>query len=355
MLSALSTPVDNALIARLRAAEQHGASPGRLAALLSLVADAMALCEARLPEILSGSGPADVRAAALHLLAAGGKRVRPLLLSLSARACRPDVVPRVPQLAALMAAAELTHTATLLHDDVIDVSPVRRGLPTARMRWGNAVSVLAGDFVLTRALEEVERAAVPGAMPALLSTIQSMIAGEALQLSLRGRVDVQISDYEQVVDGKTAALFSFCGRAGALAVGDTESGALLSDYAGHLGRAFQIVDDVLDIDGDPSAIGKAVLSDLREGKLTLPVLMALEARPDLREPLRSASLAEDGLPETVVMRLREALVQSDSTRRARAVAATEAEEGTALLHQLPPSPFRDALWLVADELVRRNR
>ncbi|MFO0576772.1 MAG: polyprenyl synthetase family protein [Polyangia bacterium] len=355
MLSALSSPVDNAIIARLRAAEQHGPGPGRLAALLGLVADAMALCEARLPDILGSGGPADVRAAALHLLSAGGKRVRPLLLALSARACRPESPPRLPPLAALMAAAELTHTATLLHDDVIDVSAVRRGLPTARMRWGNAVSVLAGDYVLTRALEEVEQAAVPGAMPALLSTIRAMIAGEALQLSLRGRADVQIRDYEQVVDGKTAALFAFCGRAGALAVGTAEHGAVLADYAGHLGRAFQIVDDVLDIDGDPEAIGKSVLSDVHEGKLTLPVLMALEARPSLREPLRGAALRDDGMPEPLLNRLRDALADSDAPRRARAVAAAEAEEGCALLHRLPSSPYRDALWLVADELVQRNR
>ena len=149
--------------------------------------------------MLRSSGPADARAAALHLLSAGGKRIRPLLLALSARASQPAGAPKleIAPLAALMVAAELTHAATLLHDDVLDVSEVRRGQETARMRWGNSVSVLAGDFVLIRALEEVQRSGIAGAMPALLSTIHAMIAGEALQLSLRGRGDVRISDYKK--------------------------------------------------------------------------------------------------------------------------------------------------------------
>ena len=354
---------------RLATAEKHGHQAGRLLSLYSLVREALALCETRLPEVLGSAGPADARAAALHLLSAGGKRIRPLLLALSARACQPAGAVKLAAapLAALMVAAELTHAATLLHDDVLDVSEVRRGQETARMRWGNSVSVLAGDFVLIRALEEVQRSGIPGAMPALLSTIHAMIAGEALQLSLRGRGDVRISDYHEVVAGKTAALFAFCGRAGALCAGAAAgAGAepttavyadVLANYARHLGQAFQIVDDVLDIDGDPAELGKAVLSDLREGKLTLPVLLALESRPELRERIQLAqlSLEDDSLPEPTVALLRSALKASDATRRARQQAATEAESGCAGLDALPPGAYRDALWQVADELVQRNR
>jgi octaprenyl-diphosphate synthase len=235
------------------------------------------------------------------------------------------------------------------------------------MRWGNSVSVLAGDFVLIRALEEVLRSGIPGAMPALLETIHSMIAGEALQLSLRGRGDACISDYVEVVEGKTAALFAFCGRAGALCAGAaagpgaaaaTASQAdVLAGYARHLGQAFQIVDDVLDIDGDPAELGKAVLSDLREGKLTLPVLLALEAKPELRERIQLSVLgpSDDSLPEPTVALLRAALADSDATRRARHQAAREAELGCTRLAALPAGPYRDALWHVADELVQRNR
>jgi octaprenyl-diphosphate synthase len=224
------------------------------------------------------------------------------------------------------------------------------------------VSVLAGDFVLTRALEEVERAQVPGAMRALLGTIHSMIAGEALQLSLRGRGDVRIRDYQEVVDGKTAALFAFCGRAGALCAATLTPAAVahadvLADYARHLGQAFQIVDDVLDIDGDPAQLGKAVMSDLREGKLTLPVLLALESRPELRErvQLPSLAVADDSLPDHTVALLRRALADSDATRRARQHAAREAELGCTRLLALPTGPYRDALWLIANELVQRHR
>ena len=355
------TPVsaaDNRLYQRLEAAEKHGHQAGRLLSLYSLVNEALVLCEARLPEVLSAAGPVDARAAALHLMAAGGKRIRPLLLALSARACQPAGATALSPgpLAALMVAAELTHAATLLHDDVLDVSEVRRGQETARMRWGNSVSVLAGDFVLIRALEEVQRSAIPGAMPALLSTIHAMIAGEALQLSLRGRGDVTISDYQEVVAGKTAALFAFCGRAGALCAGAAAGpeGApatplyaeVLADYARHLGQAFQIVDDVLDIDGEPAELGKAVLSDLREGKLTLPILLALESRPELREHIQHAqlSLDDDSLPEPTVALLRSALHHSEATRQARQQAAAEAEQGCAGLDALPPGPYRDALW-----------
>ena len=362
-------PADALLVGRLEAAERLGHQPGRLAVLYSLASEALARCEARLPEVLQKGGPADARAAAEHLLAGGGKRIRPLLLALSARACQPaEAPPLLPgPLCALMVAAELVHTATLLHDDVLDVSEVRRGRETARMRWGNSVSVLAGDFVLSRALEEVVGADIPGGMPAILQTIHSMIAGEALQLSLRGRGDVRISDYLEVVEGKTAALFAFCGRAGALCAGAvappearaaTEAHAeVLADYARHLGQAFQIVDDVLDIDGDPAQLGKSVLSDLREGKLTLPVLLALDARPALREQIQLSpqSLTDDSLPEPTVALLRSALGDSDATRRARQHAAAEAERGCARLSALPAGPYRDALWHVADELVQRNR
>ena len=358
---ALQPPSDTPVLATLEAAEQHGLQPGRIASLYEICRAALELCETRLPALVAdGTGPEDVVAAARHLVSAGGKRIRPMLLVLSARACQAagSDAPELPSdaMLSLMVAAELTHTATLLHDDVLDNSEVRRGQETARMRWGNAVSVLAGDFVLTRALEEVLRADVPGAMPAILETIRAMIAGEALQLSLRGRGDVRIPDYERVVDGKTGALFAFCGRAGALCAGTPQHAALLATYARHLGRAFQIVDDVLDIDGDAAALGKTVLQDLREGKLTLPVLLALDARPELRDKVTLPCQShDDALPDHTVALLRRALVDSDATRRARRHAAAEAELGRAALATLPPGRYRDALWHIGSEVVDRSR
>lgn len=233
------------------------------------------------------------------------------------------------------------------------------------MRWGNSVSVLAGDFLLTRALEEVSRSGLPAALPALIGTIRRMIEGEALQLSLRGSSAASLTTYREIVDGKTASLFAFCGRVGALAALAHNGAALpktpdegpagaLAAYARHLGFAFQIVDDVLDIEGEAQSLGKAVLTDLREGKLTLPVILALDARPELR-PLLELPAQDDTLPDHTLALLGRALAESDATRRARAVASKEAEEGCAALRQLPEGPCRDALWQVAHEVVVRNR
>lgn len=342
-------------LTRLRLAEERGHMSGRLASLYGLVGDSLAACEALFPVLCEG-GPADVRAAAMHLLSAGGKRVRPLLLALSARACQAPGAAALDrdQLVSLMAAAELTHAATLLHDDVLDNSEMRRGQDAARVRWGNSVSVLAGDFLLTRALEEIEQSGLPGAMPALLGTIRKMIEGEALQLSLRGRSDAGLDTYYEVVEGKTASLFAFCGLAGALSAGARELTGALSGYARHLGYTFQIIDDVLDIDGEERALGKSVMADLREGKLTLPVLLALDARPELR-PLLVRDPEDDTLPDHTVMLLRKALHESEATRRAREVAAAQAEKGCAALSQVPEGPCREALWQVAWEMVQRHR
>ncbi len=346
---------DAPTLTRLRLAEERGHMSGRLFALYGLVGDALSACESAFPALLEG-GPADVRAAATHLLSAGGKRVRPLLLALSARASQPVNHKALDQeqLVSLMAAAELTHAATLLHDDVLDNAEMRRGQEAARVRWGNSVSVLAGDFLLTRALEEIERTAVPGAMPALLSTIRKMIEGEALQLSLRGRSDAGLDTYYEVIEGKTASLFAFCGQAGALCAGKRELCGALAGYARHLGYTFQIIDDVLDIDGEERALGKSVMTDLREGKLTLPVLLALEARPELR-PLLDRDPDDEALPDHTVLLLRRALVESEATRRAREVAAAEAEKGCASLRGVPEGPCRDALWQVAREMVQRHK
>ncbi len=352
----MQSETDAPTLTRLRLAEERGHMSGRLFGLYGLVGDSLAACESRFPALCEG-GPRDVRDAALHLLSAGGKRVRPLLLALSARAALPASSTLDPEkLVSLMAAAELTHAATLLHDDVLDNSDVRRGREAARVRWGNSVSVLAGDFLLIRALEEIEHARLPGALPALLDTIRKMIEGEALQLSLRGRSDAQLATYYEVVEGKTASLFAFCGLAGALCAGARHLGGALSGYARHLGYTFQIIDDVLDIDGEERALGKSVMADLREGKLTLPVLLALDARPELRPLLdRQREPEDDTLPDHTVMLLRKALSESEATRRAREVAAAEAEKGCAALEAVPPGPCRDALWQIAWEMVQRHQ
>src|SRR6185312_11210531 len=161
--------------------------------------------------------------------------------------------------------------------------------PAARVLWGNAASVLGGDFLLVRALELTCASGIAGALDELLATIARMIDGEALQLAHRGRADLDTAGYHAVVDGKTASLFAWCGRAGArLASAPCDHVEALGAYGLHLGRAFQIVDDVLDVEGDPHALGKSVLCDLREGKLTLPILYALDGDEALRSRLQAA-------------------------------------------------------------------
>jgi octaprenyl-diphosphate synthase len=329
----------------------------RLGALKLLVGDLMVEVEAALPDVAAG-GPGAAGHAARHLIGAGGKRVRPLLVVLAARAAggaaaagasgRPHssdatAVSRLAQ------AAELVHAATLLHDDVLDDGVQRRGLPAARVLWGNAASVLGGDFLLVRALELTASTKVPGALDELLQAIARMIDGEALQLQHRGRSDLDARSYLDVVDGKTASLFAWCGRAGARLANATHSLDALGAYGLHLGRAFQMVDDVLDVEGDPRALGKSVMADLREGKLTLPVLIALEREPALRASL-NACVASDGDEAAGVA---EIVARTGAAHAARAAAQRETARAVAALEPVPASPFKEALGLIAHELCAR--
>jgi octaprenyl-diphosphate synthase len=305
--------------------------------------------------------------AARHLVGAGGKRVRPLLVILAARAAATQSVHVVADhkighepnthetgetraaLTRLAQAAELVHAATLLHDDVLDDGRTRRGLPAARVLWGNAASVLGGDFLLIRALELTAASNIDGTLAELLGAIGSMIDGEALQLQHRGKSDLDPAGYLSVVDGKTASLFAWCGRAGARLAGAGHLADALGAYGLHLGRAFQIVDDVLDVEGDPCALGKSVLSDLREGKLTLPVLYALEHEPELRARLAHCLAAD--LDEAA--EVAEAIARTGAAQRARTTAQRETAAAIESLSALPRSIWADALRHIAHELCAR--
>jgi octaprenyl-diphosphate synthase len=355
---------------RLSEAAGRGPEPevtqARLGALKLLVGDIIADVEAALPS-LAGDGPGLAGHAARHLVGAGGKRVRPLLVILAARAAAAadsgvhvvtahetatpahETGETRAALTRLAQAAELVHAATLLHDDVLDDGRTRRGLPAARVLWGNAASVLGGDFLLIRALELTAASNIEGTLGELLGAIGSMIDGEALQLQHRGKSDLDPAGYLSVVDGKTASLFAWCGRAGARLAGAGQLAEALGAYGLHLGRAFQIVDDVLDVEGDPCALGKSVLSDLREGKLTLPVLYALEHEPELRVRLAHCLAAD--LDEAA--EVAEAIGRTGAAQRARATAQRETAAAIEALAPLPRSIWADALRHIAHELCAR--
>ena len=233
-------------------------------------------------ETLGAQAPSPAREAIQHLMGAGGKRLRPLLTLLAARASGGESRHAVP----CAVAAELVHNATLLHDDVVDDGTTRRGLPAPRVLWGNTVSVLAGDLLLVAALQQVDEA--PGQVRTeLVATMGQMVEGEVIQLAHRGQLDLDRAAYEQIIHHKTASLFRWCARAGALVAGaePTVTDAL-GRFGHHVGMAFQLRDDVLDLTGDPARTGKGLAADLAEGKLTLPVIVALEHEPSLASILR---------------------------------------------------------------------
>lgn len=346
----LATTTDRLAEAARRGPDAE-ATQARLGALKLLVGDLIDDVENALPALADG-GPGVAGRAARHLVGAGGKRVRPLLVILAARAAgvAADCDTSRAALTKLAQAAELVHAATLLHDDVLDDGRTRRGLPAARVLWGNAASVLGGDFLLIRALELTQASNVAGALGDLLQSIARMIDGEALQLAHRGRSDLDAAGYLAVVDGKTASLFAWCGRAGArLAGADAAFGEALAAYGLHLGRAFQIVDDVLDVEGDPQALGKSVLSDVREGKLTLPVLFALEREPGLRQRLDACVAADHDDAGDVAT----AVARSGAAELARERARQETGRAVAALGVLPMTPWSEALKYIAHELCAR--
>jgi octaprenyl-diphosphate synthase len=323
---------------------------GRIERLMGLVSSDMDAYAKELDEIECNDH--KVGRSAAHLLALGGKRLRPMCVGLAARLGEGFSAGAFE----LGLAAELVHMATLLHDDVVDQGEVRRGQPAARLLYGNAASVFAGDWLLVEALRRVQNSRVPGQLSALLDTISRMIEGEALQLERRGSVAVDREAYFAVVEGKTAALFQWAlsagGRAGSLSNLECER---LDRFGYNLGVAFQLVDDLLDYAGDSRDTGKQLFSDLAEGKVTYPLILGLEREPALHGSLE-AYLAADGderasIAEQLVRSLHELGAVADTRRCAH-------QHGDAALETLkdfPACPARTSLETVVLATVRRDR
>jgi octaprenyl-diphosphate synthase len=336
-----------ALLRDVATADRAGAKTAeRIAEVHAFLAEDMAAVEAELGR-LAKEGVRPATDAATHLLEAGGKRVRPLTVLLSA-ACFGAVPLGARDLAVV---AELIHLATLLHDDVIDDGQERRGRPTPRRVWGNAVSVLAGDLLLTHALERTAGVAPSSVLGDLLATLRRLVDGEVVQLRGRTRLDLREEVYFRVVGDKTASLFAWAARAGAAIAGaPAEAIVALGQFGTRLGVAFQLVDDVLDYDSDPHATGKALFTDLVEGKLTLPLLRALAKDPDL------AALVErvrGGADAEAAERLADAVRASGACDGVRALAREETAQALSLLEGIPAGAPRDLLAAIAKGLAAR--
>jgi octaprenyl-diphosphate synthase len=343
---------EQTILSQLSQSAERGVRPERAQAALAQVPALPEALAALERDLVAATGDAEARlqAAARHLVAAGGKRIRPVVTLLACGATGGDMAAAIPY----AVAAELTHSATLLHDDVIDDGPMRRGQPASRVIWGNSVSVLAGDWLLTRALEIV--AAAPAARQALgplLVTMRRLVEGEVLQLTFRGTFAATETTYLQVVVGKTASLFGWATAAGAWAAGvDGTVAQALSTFGEGIGIAFQLVDDALDYAADPGLLGKKLGTDLLEGKSTLPLIRALEAQPALRHRLTLLMEGQaDG--ETVAAEVLEAVKRSGGVEAARSMARDHTRQAMGALERIPDGPHRRALAEAARSLTER--
>jgi octaprenyl-diphosphate synthase len=289
---------------------------------------------------------------AAHIVAAGGKRLRPMLTLAAARMCGYRGGRHVK----LAACVEFIHTATLLHDDVVDESALRRGLASANAVFGNKASVLVGDFLFSRSFElMVEDGALP--VLAILSRASATIAeGEVLQLVTQNDTATTEARYLDVIRGKTAALFAAATRIGAVVAGrDAEDEAALEAFGMNLGLAFQLVDDVLDYDADQAKLGKAVGDDFREGKVTLPVLLAFAAGDESERAFwrRTIEDQEQGPNDLATAQglMRRHGTLAETLRRAEAFGAA----AKAALARFADSAERRALMDVVDFAIQRAR
>jgi octaprenyl-diphosphate synthase len=318
--------------------------------IFDLVRDDLASVEDELARQSDTAFPA-VSEIAAYLLGGGGKRLRPALLLLSANyAGRKD-----RSAIRLAAVVELLHSATLIHDDVIDSAGTRRGRPSANARWGNHRSVLTGDWLYMQSFQMALEERNFRILDILIDLTQKMVEGELLQLEKIGRIDVTEEDALRLATYKTACLFSGCARLGAvLGRLDAEQEEALADYGRYAGLAFQLVDDLLDFTASAQQLGKPVLSDLKEGKVTLPLIYAMENGHREARELVARVLAEKEFhsvsPETIVSLVHD----SGALDRARCLAQDYAQRAKSCLNGHRDSEYARALATLPDFILERE-
>jgi octaprenyl-diphosphate synthase len=287
-----------------------------------------------------------------YLQQSGGKRLRPALLLLCARFSGGGGETAIQ----LGAVVEMIHAATLVHDDVIDVAQTRRGRPSANVQWGNHTCVLAGDWLYMQAFQMALRARNFHILDLLISLTQMMVEGELIQLDRIGRINITEADCMELADRKTACLFSACARLGSVSAGaDLAAEDKLGEFAWNLGMAFQLIDDMLDFTSREQTLGKPVGGDLKEGKVTLPLVYALESataveRRQVESVLDSRAYDTASFAEIYAMIERRGGIQ-----RTRERAQQFTDRARQLVSEFPDSPCQRALCMLTDLVTERDR
>jgi len=284
-----------------------------------------------------------------YIVSNGGKRLRPMLLTLCAHACGYRGDDHVP----LAAIIEFIHTATLLHDDVVDESDLRRGQQSAHAIWGNAASVLVGDFLYSRSFQMMVGLDSMRIMEVLAETTNTIAEGEVQQLLNMGDPEVDRQRYMQVIENKTAKLFeAACQLAAIISAQPTDIENALAVYGNRLGAAFQIADDVLDYTGDAETMGKNTGDDLAEGKPTLPLIIARERCSEAERAILDDAISNGGVDDLAPVL--EIIRESGALELAMDVARQQAAEARQAIGKLPATSWRLALEQLADYSVSRN-
>ncbi|WP_404822086.1 polyprenyl synthetase family protein [Brevundimonas goettingensis] len=333
-----------------RPSDGRGARPtGDVEALARLAQADMAAVDALIIDRMQSDVPV-IPLLAEHIVAAGGKRMRPLITVAAARAAGGSIEHPLK----LAASVEFIHTATLLHDDVVDGSERRRGKVAAHLIWGSATSVLVGDFLFARAFELMVETGQMRALGILARASSVIAAGEVLQLTRAHDLNLDRDTYLQIVSAKTAELFAAAAEAGAVGAGaDDAAVAALRSYGLNLGLAFQLADDALDYGGSSEALGKNAGDDFREGKVTLPLLLAMAKTKGREDAFWDRTITKGERTEDDFRRARELIIGTGSVTATLDTAGDYADAAKAALRVLPQSDWRDALDQLADFAVSR--
>jgi geranylgeranyl pyrophosphate synthase len=293
---------------------------------------------------------------ASHTLNAGGKRLRPALTLLVAELCGDTGDQPDPRVVICAAAIELTHTTTLLHDDVVDEAETRRGKPTANLLWGNQTSVLVGDYLFAQVFVTAAQEGFIDFMQPLAMATAQMCAGELLETQTRSFLQMTEKQYREIIALKTAALTECACRLGAMAMdADSEAIERLSRFGHDVGMAFQIVDDVFDITTTESRLGKPVGNDIRAGDITLPMLRAMKVCGESEQAELQAIIGKRDITEPEVARALDILRNCDAVPYSLRIATDYIASAKAQLEAFPPSPARAMLYDIADYVVSREK